>query len=119
MRWGLLLSRQRRVQGLECVEGGGRQGWTMMAALHRVGGSWGALVGQQVGWGVSSSPGLWLEHVDGAWGWVGLRQRGPGRWRAEPVLSLVVTSASPVLVAQLGWEAGWPPCVHARDKDGR
>lgn len=68
---------------------------------------------------VSSSPGLWLEHVNGAWGCVGLRQRGPGGWRADPVLSLVVTRASPGLVAQPGWEAGWPPCVLARDKDGR
>lgn len=50
MRWGLLLSRQRTVQGLGMGGGGGRQGWTMMAALYRVGGSWGALVGQQVGW---------------------------------------------------------------------
>lgn len=67
-------------------------------------------------WGQSPSPGLWLEHGDGTQGWAGAKGSKAG---GETSLSSAcrVTRASPVLVAQPGWEAGWPPSVSARDKD--
>lgn len=75
------------------------------------GGSWGALAGQQVRCG-GSLPALGCGWSMGMGHRAGLGQRGPGRWRAEPVLSLQSDQDIP----SVGGTA-WMGSVSARDKD--